>query len=135
MATETTTPTAVEPTIGQLVASASRDISTLVSKEIELAKSELKVSAIRGGLGAALLIAAGFILLLSLIILSITIAFFINWEGRGLSLMWSFLIVFGGYVIIAALVGFIGVKKLMKVRGPQKAIAQAQQIPAALKRS
>ncbi|BBH17692.1 hypothetical protein Back2_19790 [Nocardioides baekrokdamisoli] len=134
MATETTTPTAAEPTIGQLVASASRDISTLVSKEIELAKSELKVSAIKGGLGAALLIVAGFILLLSLIILSITIAFFINWEGHGLSLMWSFLIVFGGYVVIAGLLGFIGVKKLMKVRGPQKAIAQAQQIPGALKR-
>lgn len=134
MATETTPPTAAEPTIGQLVASASREISTLVSKEIELAKSELKVSAIKGGLGAALLVVAGFVALLSLIILSITIAFFINWEGHGLSLMWSFLIVFGAYLLIAGVAGYLGLKSLMKVRGPQKAIAQAQQIPAALKR-
>lgn len=134
MATQTTTPTAAEPTIGQLVASASREISTLVSKEIELAKSELKVSAVKGGLGAALLVIAGFVALLSLIILSIAIAFFINWEGHGLSLMWSFLIVFGAYILIAAVAGFLGVKSLMKVRGPQKAIAQAQQISGALKR-
>jgi hypothetical protein len=135
MATETTVPTAAEPTIGQLVAEASREISTIVSKEIELAKSELKVSAIKGGLGAALLVVAGFVALLSLIILSITIAFFINWNGHGLSLMWSFLIVFGAYILIAAIAGFLGVKSLMKVRAPEKAIKQAQQIPAALKRS
>ena len=135
MAIETTVPTAAEPTIGQLVAEASREISTLVSKEIELAKSELKVSAIKGGLGAALLVVAGFVALLSLIILSITIAFFINWNGHGLSLMWSFLIVFGAYILIAAIAGFLGVKSLMKVRAPEKAIAQAQKIPAALKRS
>jgi hypothetical protein len=135
MATETTVPTAAEPTIGQLVAEASREISTIVSKEIELAKSELKVSAIKGGLGAALLVVAGFVALLSLIILSITIAFFINWNGHGLSLMWSFLIVFGAYILIAGVAGFLGVKSLMKVRAPEKAIKQAQQIPAALKRS
>lgn len=135
MATETTVPTAAEPTIGQLVAEASREISTIVSKEIELAKSELKVSAIKGGLGAALLVVAGFVALLSLIILSITIAFFINWNGHGLSLMWSFLIVFGAYILIAAVAGFLGVKSLMKVRAPEKAIKQAQKFPAALKRS
>ena len=33
-----------DPTIGRLVADATRDVSTLVSKEIQLAKSELKVS-------------------------------------------------------------------------------------------
>lgn len=134
MATETTMPTTAEPTIGQLVASASREISTLVSKEIELAKSELKVSAIKGVLGAAFLVVAGFVALLSLIILSITIAFFINWNGHGLPLMWSFLIVFGGYLLIAGIAGFVGVKSLMKVRGPEKAIAQGKQIPTALKR-
>ena len=37
-------PQADDPTIGKLVTDASRDISTLISKEIQLAKSELKVS-------------------------------------------------------------------------------------------
>ena len=44
-------PSPDDPTIGRLVADASRDISTLVSKEIELAKSELKVSVQAGGIG------------------------------------------------------------------------------------
>ena len=34
-----------DPTIGRLVSDASRDISSLIHKEIELAKSELQVSA------------------------------------------------------------------------------------------
>ena len=33
-----------EPTIGRLVSDASRDISSLLQKEIQLAKSEIKVS-------------------------------------------------------------------------------------------
>ena len=43
-----------EPTIGRLVADASRDISSLVQNEIALAKSELKVSAKFGGMAAGL---------------------------------------------------------------------------------
>ena len=42
-----------EPSIGQLVASASRDVSTLIRHEIALAKSEVKVSVKAGGIGAA----------------------------------------------------------------------------------
>ena len=38
------TVTEEEPTIGRLVADASRDISSLIQNEIALAKSELKVS-------------------------------------------------------------------------------------------
>ena len=43
-----------EPTIGRLVSDASRDISSLLQKEIQLAKSEIKVSVRNGGLGAGL---------------------------------------------------------------------------------
>ena len=41
-----------EPTIGRLVSDASRDISGLVSKEIALAKAELKVT-VRTGASAS----------------------------------------------------------------------------------
>ena len=47
-----------EPTLGRLVADASRDISSLVQGEIALAKSELKVS-LTAGLVARLLAASG----------------------------------------------------------------------------
>lgn len=122
-----------EPTIGKLVADASRDISTLISKEIQLAKSELKVSVAAGGIGIGLFAAAGFILVLAVIMLSVAIAYFINWNGKGLSLHWAFLIVFGFYVVLAGLLGFLGVRSVKRVRAPERAIAQGKQIPRALK--
>jgi hypothetical protein len=123
-----------DPTIGRLVSDASRDISSLITNEIKLAKSELQVSIKAGGLGIGLFAAAGFFALMSLIMLSVAIAYFINWNGKGLSLHWAFLIVFGFYLLLAALLAFIGVRKVKKVRGPQKAIAQAQETKQVLKR-
>lgn len=122
-----------DPTIGRLVADASRDISTLVSKEIELAKSELKVSVKAGGIGIGLFAAAGFLAVLAIIMLSVAIAYFIHWDDKGLELHWAFLIVFGFYLLLAGLLAFIGVKKVKQVRAPEKAIEQGREIPRALK--
>ena len=122
-----------DPTIGRLVHDATRDISTLVQKEIQLAKSELKVSVKAGGVGVGLFAAAGFLLVLAVIMLSVAIAYFINWNGQGLSLHWAFLIVFGFYALIAALLVFIGIRSVKKVRAPERAIEQGREIPKALK--
>lgn len=120
-----------DPTIGALVIDASRDISTLISKEIELAKSELKVSFKHGGTGIGLFAAAGFLSLLAIIMLSVAFAYFLHMTG--LDLAWCFLIVFGAYLLIAALLAFIGVKQVKQVKGPERAMAQGREIPAALK--
>jgi len=122
-----------DPTIGRLVTDASRDISTLISKEIQLAKSELKVSVRTGGISIGLFAAAAFIAVLAVIMLSVAFAYFIYWGGVGLDLQWAFLIVFLVYMLIAGLLGFIGLKKIKKVGPPEKAIAQGKQIPNALK--
>jgi len=124
-------PTPDDPTIGRLVADASRDISSLLSKEIELAKSELKVSVKAGGLGLGLFAAAGFLLLLGVIFLSIALAYFIHWLGPGLGL--SYLLVFVLYLLLAGLLGFIGYRKVKQVRAPERAIEQGREIPRALK--
>ena len=120
-----------DPTIGRLVADASRDISSLVTKEIELAKSELKVSVQAGGIGVAFFALAAFIALLGIIMLSVAIAYFINLTGLGLH--WSFLIVFVLYVLLAALLGFLGYRKVKQVKAPELAIEQGKGIPRALK--
>ena len=119
-----------EPTIGRLVADATRDISTLVQSEIALAKSELKVSVKAGGVGVALFAVAAFLVLLAIIMLSVAIAYFIHMTG--LDLAWCFLIVFGLYVLVAALLAFVGVRKVKQVRGPERAIHQAQETKNAL---
>ncbi len=122
-----------DPTLGKLVMDAQRDISTLVSKEIELAKTELKVSVKHGGVGIGLFGGAAFLGLLAIIMLSVSIAYFIHWNGSGLDLHWAFLIVFALYVLIAGLLAFLGIKQVKRVKGPERAITQGKKIPAALK--
>ena len=122
-----------DPTIGKLVTDASRDISTLISKEIQLAKTELKISVTNAGVGAGFFAAAGFLAVLAVIMLSVAIAYFINWNGHGLALHWAFLIVFGFYLLIAGLLVFLGIRKVKKVKAPEAAIRQGKEIPAALK--
>lgn len=124
-----------DPTIGRLVSDASRDVSSLIRNEIRLAKSELQLSVKAGGIGIAMFAAAAFFALMALIMLSVAIAYFINWNGKGLSLHWAFLIVFGFYLLVAALLGYLGIRKVKKVRAPERAIAQANETKQILKRS
>ena len=118
-------PSKDDPTLGRLFADASRDISSLVRQEIALAKSELQVSVKAGGLGIGLFAGAAFIGVLAVIMLSVAIAYFIHMTG--LDLAWCFLIVFVLYVLVAALLAFVGVKKVKQVRAPERAIHQAQE--------
>lgn len=122
-----------EPTIGRLVTDAQRDLRTLISKEIELAKSELKVSITAGGVSLGLFAAAAFVLVLAVIMLSVAVAYLIHWNGDGLDLHWAFLIVFGFYLLIAMLMVLVGVRKLKKVKAPKKAMEQGREIPKALR--
>ena len=123
-----------DPTIGRLVSDASRDVSSLIRNEIRLAKTEIQVSAKAGGLGVALFVAAAFFTMMALIMLSVAFAYFINWNGEGLALQWAFLIVFGAYLLLAALLAFIGIRKVKKVRAPEKAMLQANEAKQILKR-
>ncbi len=121
------------PTLGRLVSDASRDISSLIHAEIALAKSELKISLRIGGIGAALLGAAAFLGVLVVILLSVTVAYFIHWGGDGLDLQWAFLIVTVFYLLVAALLALVGLRKVKQVRTPERTIATAKQLPKALK--
>jgi len=123
-----------DPTIGRLVSDATRDVSTLINKEIQLAKSELRLSLKNGGTGIGLFAGAVFFVLMGLVMLSMAFAYLIHWNGEGLALQWAFLIVFGAYVLIAALLGYLGLRKVKKVKGPEKAIAQAQETKQILTR-
>jgi hypothetical protein len=126
-------PSKDDATIGRLVADASRDISSLIHNEIALAKSELKVSVKAGGTGAGLFAAAGFLVVLAIIMLSVAFAYLINMTGLGLA--WCFLIVFGAYLLLAALLSIVGLRKVKQVRAPERAIHQAQETKTLLKRA
>jgi hypothetical protein len=122
-----------DPTIGKLVVDASRDVSSLIRSEIALAKSELRVSAKAGGISIGLFGAAAFLILLAIIMFSVALAYFLHMTG--LDLAWCFLIVFGAYVLLAALLGLVGVRKSKQVKAPERAIEQAKESKSLLKRS
>ena len=114
--------TAEDPTIGRLVADTTRDLSTLVRDEIQLAKAEFKVSAKLSGGAAGLFAAAVFLILLAVVMISIAFGFALtNIEGIGPAL--AFLIVFAVYVLIALILCFIGYRKIKKIKAPEQTIA------------
>jgi membrane protein implicated in regulation of membrane protease activity len=120
-----------EPTIGRLIGDALRDITLLLQKVITLAKSELRVSVKAGGIGAAMFLVSAFFGLLIIVMLSISVAYFIVMAG--LDPAWAFLIVAGIYLLLAVVLILVGVKLIKKVSAPEKTIAAAKEIPSALK--
>ncbi len=125
-------PATDDPTIGKLVGDVSNDVSSLIRSEIALAKTELKFSAKAGGVGIGLFAAAAFLLVLAVIMLSVAIAYFIHFTG--LDLAWCFLIVFGFYALVAAVLGLFGYRSVRKVRGPEASIEQIKETKAVLQR-
>ncbi|RLV48264.1 phage holin family protein [Nocardioides mangrovicus] len=129
---QTTVTQAEEPTIGRLVTEVSRDVSSLVRNEIALAKSEIQFSVKAGGVGIGLFAGAAFLGLLAIIMLSVAIAYLIHLSG--LDLAWCFLIVFGVYLLLAALLGLLGLRSVKKVKAPERSIEQAKETAAVIKR-
>jgi len=112
---------ATEKSLGELVATATKDLSLLVSQEVALAKAELKKEVAHAGKGAGMLGGAGVTGLFALIFLSIAAAYAISWFGIGLG--WGFFIVGMVYLLLAAVLGLLGKKQLSKVGPPEKTIA------------
>ncbi|MDX6307967.1 MAG: hypothetical protein QOI06_1013 [Nocardioidaceae bacterium] len=122
-----------EPTIGRLIADTSRDFSTLLRDEVELLKTELKVSVRAGGISIALFAVAGFLGLLAIIMISFALAFFLDWWFAGTAT--SFLLVFAIYLLIAAGLAYVGVRKMKKVKPPEQTIESVKETKRVLKRS
>ncbi|WP_282696111.1 phage holin family protein [Streptomyces sp. CC208A] len=127
-----------ERSLGQLVASATAEMSALVHDEIALAKAELRQDVKRGGIGAILGIGAVVVLLFSLPMLSFALAYGINaWTGGhngegGLNLAVCFVLSFLFNVLVAVLLGLIARAQLKKVKPPKKSIASAKETAAIL---
>lgn len=70
------------------------------------------------------------LVLFSLPVLSFAAAYGIH--NLGLGLAWSFLIVGGAFLLLAALLGVLAVAKFKKVKPPERSIASAKQTAAVL---
>ncbi len=125
-------PVGEEPTIGRLVAETTSDLSALIRGEIELAKTELRVSVKAGGMSIGLFGAAGFLLVLAIVMLSIAFALALDAWFAGPAV--AFVIVFGVYVVIAGFFGLVGIKLIKRVKAPEQTIASMKSNKQVLKR-
>ncbi|GAA1002179.1 phage holin family protein [Subtercola frigoramans] len=123
---------AANTSLGDLLGEVTRDLSTLMRQELELAKAELKQSAAQAGKSAGMFAGAGYAGHLTVLFLSIA-----AWWGLGYLLGngWSALIV----AVVWAIVGFIlysrGRGELKKVKGAPQTVDTLKEFPDTLKRN
>jgi hypothetical protein len=123
-----------ERTVGQLVADATHDLSSILRSEIALAKAEIGADAKRAGAGAGMVAAAGVFAFLALILLLIAAAY--GLVAAGLAPWLAFLIVAGVLLVIGAILALVGKSTISKVNGkPERAIQNAQDTIAAIRPS
>jgi hypothetical protein len=123
---------AATTSLGDLLGEVTKDLSTLMRQELELAKAELKQSATRAGKGAGMLGGAGYAALMAVLFLSIA-----GWWALGTLIGngWSGLVVAVIWAIIALILFLIGKKQLKEVNGAPKTVESLKKIPESLKRN
>ena len=116
--------------LGELLGDVTRDMSTLMRQEVELAKVELKQSATRAGKGSGMLAGAGVAGHFVLVFLSVAL-----WWALGylMGLGWSGVVVAIIWGIIAAVLASKGRKELKAIKGLPQTTKTLQEIPPTLK--
>jgi ABC-type uncharacterized transport system fused permease/ATPase subunit len=120
-----------DASIGSLVAGIQQDLTMLVRGEVELAKAELRESANRAGVGAGLLAAAAFLVVLATVLISIAIGYAL--VALGLHPALAFLIVAVFYLIVAAILALVGRRRLERIKGPERTKRAAARVGQALR--
>ncbi|QHK21343.1 phage holin family protein [Pseudarthrobacter psychrotolerans] len=116
--------------LGDLLGEVTRDLSTLMRQEVELAKAELKESASKAGRGSGMLAGAGVAGHFVLLFLSIAL-----WIALGelMGLGWSAVVVAVIWGVIAAVLASVGRRELKTVKGMPQTAETLQEIPPTLK--
>ena len=129
----TTTPnTTPERTLGQLVADATQDVSTIVRSEIDLAKAEITADAKQAGKGAGMFAGAGVMGFLGVVLLLFAVVY--GLVAVGVPTWLAFLIVAVLLFVVAGILGLVGKKDVSKVKGkPERTIVTTQETIAAIK--
>jgi len=118
--------------VGALIGEVTRDLSTLMRQELDLAKAELKVEASKTGKAAGMLGGAGFAGYMLALFLSISL-----WWGlanllNGIALGAFIVAVLWG--IVAAVLFSIGRKRMREVNPkPERTVQTLKEVPDALK--
>ncbi|HZS20619.1 MAG TPA: phage holin family protein [Pseudonocardiaceae bacterium] len=122
-------PDLADTSVGELIGDVTRDLSTLIRQEFELATAELKQELIHSGKAAGTLGGAAFagqmMLLFASLALWLTLARAIDWR-------WAALAVAALWALATAGLYLIGRDQLRRVQAPQRTIETLQEIPHTL---
>ncbi|WP_370121747.1 phage holin family protein [Arthrobacter sp. MW3 TE3886] len=116
--------------LGDLLGEVTRDMSTLMRQEVELAKVELKQSATRAGKGTGMLAGAGVAGHFVLLFLSLALWWAL---GNVMGLGWSGVVVAVIWAVVAAVLAAMGRKELNAIKGMPRTAETLQEIPPTLK--
>ena len=117
--------------VGELIGEVTRDLSTLMRQELELAKVEVKQEAVKTGKAAGMLGAAGFAGYTVLIFLSIAL-----WAGLAnvMDQGWAALIIAAVWAVAGAVLYSAGRTQLHQVHPkPERTAETLKEVPDALK--
>ena len=117
--------------VGQLLSDVSRDFSTLMRQEVELAKAEVKAEVSKAARGAGMLGGAGFAGYMVLLFSSFALWWALeNVMDAGLAA----LIVAAVWAVIGAVLFVVGRSQLRKVNPkPERTVDSVREVPPALK--
>ncbi|WP_419707073.1 phage holin family protein [Promicromonospora sp. NFX87] len=130
VAPQTTSSGRDDRSVGELVSEVSRDLSTLIRQEIELAKAEATQSAKRAGKGAGMFGGAGVAGHMVLLFLSLAL-----WWALGTVMGggWSGLVVAALWAVVAAVLAARGRSEIKAVEGLPQTADSVKKIPDALR--
>ena len=98
--------------VGDLLGRVTTDLSTLMRKEVELAKVEIKEEATKAGKASGMLAGAGAVGYLVLVFLALTLMFALD---AAMPIGWAALITAAVLGVVAALLFVLGRKRLQQV--------------------
>jgi hypothetical protein len=117
--------------VGELVGFITKDFSTLMRQELDLAKAEVKQEAIKSGKAAGMFGAAGFAGYMVLLFASIAL-----WWGLAnvMDQSWAALIVTGVWAVIGVVAYWAGQRQVRQIHPtPELTVETVKEIPDALK--
>lgn len=123
---------AATTSLGDLLGEVTRDISTLMRQEVELAKAELKQSAAHSAKAAGLLGGAAYAAMMAIFFLSVALWWALSTQiGGG----WAAVVVAIIWAVIALILYFIGRGQLKEVEGAPQTVETLKEIPETLRRN
>ena len=116
--------------LGELLSDLTRDVSTLMRQEVELAKVELKESATKAGKGAGMMAGAAWAGHLTVLFLSLALWWAL---GQLIGLGWSAVVVAVIWGMVAAVLASMGRKELNAIKGMPRTTETVKEIPPTFK--